>query len=330
MRISFVSFICVLTTWQALASSVLAENNDATAAASNNGLSRRLRRLEDLGDFTDFTEPPTMALNDTSTAPSTAPDRDAEDTPVPTVASRGDDDTEPAGDTNTEDLAGGDDTEGTTDAPSGQEITPTEGEEGEAGDSAGEEPSGGDGDETGTQEEGTPTISPGQDESPAEGGDNGEDSPAGSPTADEFPAEGDEGGDNFESFPTPSPTPGRTEYPTAGRPSFDDMPTEVFPSPTADYPFESPSYVPPTPKPYVSNDDEDPILGPTIGEATGGSSSESGYAWDNSSIEDLEHDQTVVIALSVVFGVMFLFSVIVAHQMLENPHGCCARYVVGK
>eukprot|EP00536_Pseudo-nitzschia_multiseries_P013895 jgi/Psemu1/310365/fgenesh1_kg.629_\ len=38
----------------------------------------------------------------------------------------------------------------------------------------------------------------------------------------------------------------------------------------------------------------------------------------------MEHDQSVIIALSVVFGVMFFFAIFVAYQMLHNPDGCCA------
>ena len=67
-------------------------------------------------------------------------------------------------------------------------------------------------------------------------------------------------------------------------------------------------------------------MGPSAGGESGsGSSNNDGeWGWDNSTVEELEHDQTVIIALSVTFGVMFFFSVFVAYQMLENPHGCCA------
>jgi hypothetical protein len=42
-------------------------------------------------------------------------------------------------------------------------------------------------------------------------------------------------------------------------------------------------------------------------------------------LEQMERDQNVLIALLSVFGFMLIFSIIVAHQMLNNPDGCCAR-----
>eukprot|EP00547_Thalassionema_nitzschioides_P012695 CAMPEP_0194260524 /NCGR_PEP_ID=MMETSP0158-20130606/45556_1 /TAXON_ID=33649 /ORGANISM="Thalassionema nitzschioides, Strain L26-B" /LENGTH=533 /DNA_ID=CAMNT_0039000617 /DNA_START=16 /DNA_END=1617 /DNA_ORIENTATION=+ len=43
-------------------------------------------------------------------------------------------------------------------------------------------------------------------------------------------------------------------------------------------------------------------------------------------LEEMAHDKNVLIALSTVFGLMILFSVLVAHQMLNNPDGCCASF----
>ena len=54
---------------------------------------------------------------------------------------------------------------------------------------------------------------------------------------------------------------------------------------------------------------------------------QSDWSTPNESLQQMEHDQNVLIALLTVFGVMLLFSVIVAHQMLNNPDGFCARYV---
>ena len=313
MKISLVSLICFLTTWQALASSVVPAVDEAVRPRR-----RHLRKLDELGAF--ITEAPSMALNETSAAPSMAPDMD--------TSSGGGAATEAPGDDGEGDDAGTEHRVGVgqqVDDAGGEDTIPPSGGENE-GDDVGGNTFGG---------EETPTSTPTEgEESPTE---TGEEAPAESPTAgiDESPTvEGGGGDDEDDIVPTPTPTDGRTEYPTAGRPTYDEEPTPsyeppTYPTPTADYPFSSPSYVPLTPQPYVSTDDEgDPILGPSSGEASGtGGSGSDGYAWDNSTIDQLEHDQTVIIALSVVFGVMFLFSVIVAHQMLDNPHGCCARYV---
>ena len=40
------------------------------------------------------------------------------------------------------------------------------------------------------------------------------------------------------------------------------------------------------------------------------------------------HDQNVLIAVGVLCGVGILLMIITAHQMVENPDGCCARYVL--
>merc|ERR1712087_395493 len=49
--------------------------------------------------------------------------------------------------------------------------------------------------------------------------------------------------------------------------------------------------------------------------------------WNQDELETLEemvHDRNVITVPSVVFGLMLLFSIFVAHQMLNNPDGCCA------
>jgi len=72
-----------------------------------------------------------------------------------------------------------------------------------------------------------------------------------------------------------------------------------------------------SPVKYVSRDDD-------ILEAE---KEENNASWAKNNYETLEqmaHDRNVLIALSTVFGLMILFSVIVAHQMLNNPDGCCA------
>lgn len=332
MKFSLVSSILLyLATWQALAAVVFSQDETATTAVRQP--SRRL--LRNLDEFDFITEAPTMAVNETSVFPATAPDGGGGGgeyygrTPAPTAASRGDDHqsnaTTTAGNT-TEGL--GEDEPTVAPLDDGDKAAAGEGD---VGDNTDEQPTGGDDEMWGGFDAPSETPKEGGEESPAE-----DESPAESPTVYVIESPAANGGDYDDEEedvrPTPAPTHGRTrtEFPTAGRPTYNgNVPaptyeTPTYSKPTSDYPFTSPSYVPPTPKPYVSNDDEnDPLKGPT--SAGAGGSTSAGYAWDNSSVEELEHDQTVIIALSVVFGVMFLFSVIVAHQLLENPHGCCAR-----
>jgi hypothetical protein len=177
----------------------------------------------------------------------------------------------------------------------------------------------------------TETEVPGGDEitpSPTPVGDEGGSRPS-TPTSttenvespEAAPTEG--GGFEPEMTPEPAPTGGETPMKTPA-------PTLPYvPQPTYDYttpPFAS--FPSPTPVPYIPDDDFDPIENGDGGEGTSTFTDDEKWAWDNSTVEQIEHDQTAIIALSVVFGVMFLFSIIVAHQMLDNPHGCCARYVV--
>jgi len=42
------------------------------------------------------------------------------------------------------------------------------------------------------------------------------------------------------------------------------------------------------------------------------------------SFEQMTHDRNVIAVLSTLFGFMLIFSIFVAHQMLNNPDGCCA------
>jgi hypothetical protein len=345
MKVSLASLFISLTTWQALASvtDLLDKTNPDVHHQS------RRRKLRKLDQFEFLSESPSMASIEQTADPTAAPGNDDDtvgETLPPSLVSRGDDD------------AGG---AAGTKPPSGEgsdeEDVPTEGGEGDdeelfvGDDTPSEVP----------KEETSPTLdvdeSPAEspsvdanespasdiDESPTtEGADDddtespsfspfnsttegGVDDESESPSLPPTNGVADVGEDEEGESPSPSPTHERTEIPTAGRPSYGYVPT-LYPTRSAGYPF---SQVPPTSKPYVSNDDEgDPILGPSSGAAGGGSGSGS-YEWENSTVDEMEHDETVIIALSVVFGVMFLFSVIVAHQMLENPNGHCARYVYG-
>jgi hypothetical protein len=110
-----------------------------------------------------------------------------------------------------------------------------------------------------------------------------------------------------------------------------DVPTSDFaPTPThaelTPYPtvYNPPSLRPAVP--YVSLTD-DPLQDEFDSDGDGYDDRFDWFAKDSETIEELEHDKSVIISLSVVFGVMFFFSIFVASQMLENPDGCCARLV---
>ena len=69
------------------------------------------------------------------------------------------------------------------------------------------------------------------------------------------------------------------------------------------------------PVPYIPPEDDVLVVEPD----------ENDWSEPKETIPQMEHDQNVLIALGSVFGVMLLFSIVVAHQMLNNPDGCCAR-----
>ena len=108
----------------------------------------------------------------------------------------------------------------------------------------------------------------------------------------------------YEPSGTERPTPSIDMSPTMGEGGSDIWGSE---------PTESPiPYIPPEDDVLVSDQPE------------------SDWSTPNESLQQMEHDQHVLIALLTVFGVMLLFSIIVAHQMLNNPDGFCARYVLSQ
>jgi hypothetical protein len=169
------------------------------------------------------------------------------------------------------------------------------------------------------------------------------------------PAPADDGfpGDGGDMAPTPSPSiadgPPTFDVPTFDEPTFDeptfdeptfDEPTfdePTFDEPTFDEPtFDDPTFENPTDAPavptaaspveqpteapvitYVSNDDYDPLLDEDL-EAEEAD-------WDSETLEEMEHDQNVLIALSIVGGVGLCFTLVAAQQLIENPDGCCSR-----
>jgi hypothetical protein len=120
-----------------------------------------------------------------------------------------------------------------------------------------------------------------------------------------------------------TPAPSHAKTPTYPTPTY---PAPTYKAPTYDHsPPTQPSYAfpasaiePPTEE-YVPPDDD-----PIKNEGT----EEEVEEWaDNITLEQMEKDRNVLIALSTVAGVGFLLMIMTAHQMLENPDGCCARYV---
>lgn len=133
---------------------------------------------------------------------------------------------------------------------------------------------------------------------------------------------------------TPAPSPEKTptyESPTYESPTYEsptyEAPTYEAPN-SAAYtyaPYAAPTYpTPPAPvsepptEEYVPPDD-DPIKNEDIVEEE---------KWEDSmTLEQMENDRNVLIALSTVAAFGFLLMILTAHQMMENPDGCCARYV---
>jgi hypothetical protein len=116
---------------------------------------------------------------------------------------------------------------------------------------------------------------------------------------------------------TPSPTPAGT--PTTDYTSYTDEPTyndndEPGDDEDSDWDYGRPETEPP--KPYVEKDD-DPLK-----------NEEAGTQWNENpqeTPEQMMHDRNVLIAVAVVAGVGVVLAVCTAHQVMNNPDGCCAR-----
>lgn len=115
------------------------------------------------------------------------------------------------------------------------------------------------------------------------------------------------GGDEDTPFPVDSPVA---------------SPSELEPTIPAAVPYPEWETPAPSPRPestYIANDD-DPLqpLNPEV-------ATDDAWKWTDSSMEEVEHDRTVLIALSVTFAVGLCLAIFTAQQMLENPDGCCSR-----
>lgn len=142
--------------------------------------------------------------------------------------------------------------------------------------------------------------------------------------------------DDLVDAPDAAPVAAPVDLPTVDEETATPAPMATpVAAPTA-APYSSPVFVPntsiytpePTPRPqatYVTNDDDDGDPVKPFDPTEGGINDGDKWVWNNSEIEELEHDQTVLIALLSVLGVGILLSICVAQQMLENPNGCCAR-----
>lgn len=126
---------------------------------------------------------------------------------------------------------------------------------------------------------------------------------------------------------------GYTDAPSSSgmNPSPDDIPSPTL-SPTTMW--RAPTYVtPPTAKPvvYVATDD-DPLQqeDESIAETEEQEDTQTGGIGDSlyfdhaESIEEMEHDSNVAIALGVCLGLGLCLTIITAHQMMDHPDGCCA------
>jgi len=155
-----------------------------------------------------------------------------------------------------------------------------------------------------------------------------------------------QGDDFFNKSPTAAPVLGGATMPPAYLYD-DDMDDDEKESPTLAPSFAAPSgayrpsindyhyptsYGIPTQKPvaYVATDDdplqnaEEKEKGELNSDGEDFSIGDYVYFDHKEDWEDMEHDSNVAIALGVTFGVGLCLALIAAHQMLENPGGCCA------
>jgi hypothetical protein len=172
----------------------------------------------------------------------------------------------------------------------------------------------------------TGTEEPTHDDIPTDEPPNNEFVPTGTeePTHDDIPV--DESPVDVEvpsgtEEPTHDDVPVDEEVPTSTlEPTDEPTRDDVTLKPIVSRYTESPTD---TPQAYVTTDD-DPLqrLDPSTDINDG-----SSWEWKDSQLEDMEHDRTVLVALLSVLGVGIFLSVFVAHQMIQNPRGCCARCV---
>mmetsp|Transcript_8620 Transcript_8620/g.23274 ORF Transcript_8620/g.23274 Transcript_8620/m.23274 type:complete len:312 (-) Transcript_8620:749-1684(-) len=102
--------------------------------------------------------------------------------------------------------------------------------------------------------------------------------------------------------PTQSPTPRPTHKMKTHRPTT---------SPTRDI------YIPPDVDPIKDEDEDSDSADNWNDDKTANNS-------DYETLAEMEKDRNVLIALAIVFGVGIILALATAHQMLENPDGCCA------
>ena len=144
----------------------------------------------------------------------------------------------------------------------------------------------------------------------------------------------DMGGGDMGGIPTPAPIDntaggGGGWQPPTPAPVADNEGWPTFPTPAPVYPAyptwpTDPPQIPTDPPvvPYHAEDD-DPLQQEETDDEI-----KNNWQWGKGeTIEEMEHDQNVVIALSVVGAIGLCLALISAQQIIENPDGCCARYV---
>lgn len=124
------------------------------------------------------------------------------------------------------------------------------------------------------------------------------------------------------SEPTQAPKTEITSEPTQA-PVQDDYGGDEAPTDQDDDEDPWDNYTPPTEQPVVyvpPDEEEDPIKNQTSGGV-------GSWVQEGESPEEMIHDRNVLIAVGVLCGLGILLMIITAHQMVENPDGCCARCV---
>ena len=130
---------------------------------------------------------------------------------------------------------------------------------------------------------------------------------------------------------SPPPMNMGTPSPTASQISHTYPPTPApFHAPTGPTfhggPTEPHVYKPPTERPTEEYVPPPPSAGdPVEQEQEEAKEQDADWGEGKESLEELERDQRVLIALGVIGGVALLLLICTAHQMLDNPDGCCAR-----
>ena len=126
--------------------------------------------------------------------------------------------------------------------------------------------------------------------------------------------------------PTVAPFFGPTDPTFAGEPTGPTFAGEPTGPTFVGEPTEPHIYKPPTEPPTAEYVPPPPSAGdPVEQEQEEEKEQDADWGEGKETLEELERDQRVLIALGVIGGIALLLLICTAHQMLENPDGCCAR-----